>query len=489
MDLSTNRPLGDRTTVLDIADRDVLDNTLFPLEASDTYFTRDQTRRVLPFTPVIQEFPVKGQATFGGRVVFEIDATQCGDLLMGLMVQLKLGSWLSPDVIAYLQSGTYNYQRPDDAFYYANSLGTTLFSYAEFQLNDQLIERIEDPFFHVYSLLYPDINHQFAVGTYAYGNYSIPTLRAWDSKQVYPTCDGMISCILPFHFLRTPLKNGFPLLSVKDGNLRLVLQIRPFEEMVRKRGGSRISCDETPLGKELKFWDTSVPWYPGLEVVRNTQDVQPGFEDFRLVTYGMLTDGKFRNALLRAPFQRMYRSIVQFNFAEPLKYVVNKTSNDVINLVLPLELNHPVEEIYWVIRRKAVNINNEWTNFSGVLEKEYSNIYNPLEGMCVYAALQANGSTLVEDNGDYFRRVVNERHKGGIISYNNFVYGYCFALHPDKHNPSGWLNASRTSDMRLRLSVKPPGGVEDLEWEVFVFASTLQWIRFENGIANKLFSS
>jgi hypothetical protein len=95
----------------------------------------------------------------------------------------------------------------------------------------------------------------------------------------------------------------------------------------------------------------------------------------------------------------------------------------------------------------------------------------------------------VEDHGDYFRRVVNERHKGGIISYNSFVYGYCFALHPDKHNPSGWLNASRTSDMRLRLSVKPPGGAEDLEWEVFVFASTLQWIRFENGIANKLFSS
>ena len=51
------------------------------------------------------------------------------------------------------------------------------------------------------------------------------------------------------------------------------------------------------------------------------------------------------------------------------------------------------------------------------------------------------------------------------------------------------MNASRSSDVRLRVEVRPPGGTEDLEFEVCVFALSLNWVRFENGIANRVFSS
>ncbi|MDP4350029.1 hypothetical protein QSG17_24585, partial [Escherichia coli] len=76
------------------------------------------------------------------------------------------------------------------------------------------------------------------------------------------------------------------------------------------------------------------------------------------------------------------------------------------------------------------------------------------------------------------------------VAYNNFVYGYTFAHEPGRQNPTGWMNASRSTDVRLRIEVRPPPrvGELDLEFEVVVFSIALNWVRFENGIANKVFT-
>ena len=90
----------------------------------------------------------------------------------------------------------------------------------------------------------------------------------------------------------------------------------------------------------------------------------------RLVTYGNVIEGKFRNALLRTPFDRLYRDIQSFRFTEPAKYGATVSSVDTVTVTLPLECNGPVEELFWFVRRKAVNQNNEWTNYSRVLESQ-----------------------------------------------------------------------------------------------------------------------
>ena len=229
--------------------------------------------------------------------------------------------------------------------------------------------------------------------------------------------------------------------------------------------------------------------FEGGQTTVTANSVPPQFQDCRLVTYGMLVDGKLRHALLKAPFERMYRDVATFRFSEPKKYVVNTPAAGLVRLQLPLEINGPVEELFWFIRRKAVNINNEWNNYSNRLESEYAEPFHPFESMLAGASIQVNGSTIIQENGEFFRRQVAQRHRGGIVAYTNFVYGYTFAETPARHNPTGWMNASRTSDIRIRMDIKPPGGDEDLEFEVVVFALTLNWVRFENGIANKVFSS
>jgi hypothetical protein len=471
-----DRPLGDVTTLIDLVDRDEMDNELFPLDAEKSWFTRTASRRVLPFTPVLQEFITKGTLDFGGRFVFEVDSKAC-DLLLSVGLQIKLDHWLPSNILAGLESGTLAYNEPSLAWFYANSLGSVLIQRADLIVDEQVIETIDGDFSNIFNKVYEDSNTHFGLGVDAYGVVSINDLKSWSTRRAYPTSNGYITCTLPFSFQRVRLKNGFPLLSCKRG-IRIEVTLRPFSECVRIAGGVRVGCSETPLGKSFNI--------SGQKVVAST--VAPIFLDARLVTYGVLTDGKLREALIKAPYERLFREVQKFSFSEPKKYLVNM-QDGVVRLQLPLEVNGPFEEIIWIIRRKAVALNNEWTNYSNTLESEYDIKYRPLKSMLKYGALQVNGITLIEADGEYFRNNLARNHKGGIVAYNSFIYGYTFANQPGVHNPSGWINVSRTSDVRLRIDVSPPRGTEDLEFEVLVYCISMNWLRFENGLVNKIFSS
>lgn len=482
-----SQPLGDRTTVLDIADRDEMDNMMFPLTAENSWFKRDQKRRVLPFTPVLQEFSHKGTAEFGGRLVFELGAVKACDLLFSVGLQIRLGHWFPESIVSLIQNRILEYVEPDKGWLYVNSLGTTLIESAELLLEDQTLERIDGDFTNLVNMLVPDINTQLGLSVDAYG-YEAEQPTTEDLQNVFPTSNQTILCILPFSFQRIRRREGFPLLSIKEGTVRIAIQLRPFSEVVRMLSTTRASCDETPLGKEFAFFDGRTN---GLVTIK-AQTTVPLFEDVRLVTYGVFVDGKYRTALLRAPFDRLYREVQSFRFTEPLKYIAATPVEGQIRVQLPLELNHPIEELWWIVRRKDVSVNNEWTNMSGVLKTEEDSVFNPRDGLLVSATLQVNGETVIEGSADFFRQNIAESHRGGIVPYENYIYGYSFAKTPGAHDPSGSMNTSRSTDIRLRLDVLPPQNVGEgftSEWEVLVYGLAINWVRFENGIANRVFSS
>ena len=495
MNLNSSRPLGDSTTVIDIADRDEMDDDLFPLDATKSWFTRDSSRRCLNFSSVIQEFVHKGSAEFGGRLVFEIGAVKACDLLFTVALQVRLGHWLPDQVIQALQNGTYTYTDPDQAWYYANALGSAMIAKAEFMVDDQVLETVDGDFTNCFGVLFSDINTQVGFGVDGVARIPIQELNPakYSETRVFPTTNGFISAVLPFSFQRIRLRNGFPLLSCREGTVRVAITLRPFHECVRIAGGIRTGCNDTPLGKVFSFNTGS-----GIANVTAFSTI-PQFTDARLVTYGMVVEGKLRKAMIHAPFERMYRELQTFRFTEPKKYVVNTPASGTVRLQFPIEVNGPVEEFIWFIRRKGVAVNNEWTNYSNRLESEIfapnSDIYYPLQSMLVSATIQVNGITLIEAEGEHFRRQIAKRHRGGIVAYNSFVYGYSFAQNPGQQNPSGWMNASRTTDVRIRMDIRPPppdanetDGI-DMEFEVCIFSLAMNWVRFENGIVNKVFSS
>jgi hypothetical protein len=211
----------------------------------------------------------------------------------------------------------------------------------------------------------------------------------------------------------------------------------------------------------------------------------PPFKSVTLLTYGAVVEGELRSRMLRNPFENLHREVQTFYFQEPLKYSVGAREN-IVKIQLPLEANHPIEEIIWFVRRKAVQNNNEWTNYSSVVESEYNPLF-PVDPLLDSASIQVNGTVLCEADEQFFRHNIAAAHKGGYASYSRFIYGYTFSKHPGEHQPSGSINASRVNSLRLTLNVKPPAGVEDSSWEVKVFCIALNWMRFENGLANAVF--
>ena len=482
-----SRPRGDITTLLDLTDRDDQDSFFSPVNPDVSWFTRSAKKRYTPFVPCIQEFPYRGPASFGQRISFDLKTQTSGDLIHAAFLQIKLAHWLNLTTQLQLSSGQYEYVDPTTAWFYSNSIGTALIQKAELEIDGDTIEEIDGDFINVVSRLFPDLNTQIGMATDGLGSTSIDSLKSWSPTRVFPTEDGYIHCPLVFYFMRTRLKEYLPLLACRDGSVRIHITFKPLAEVLRQARGYRDSCTSVPVGQTVSVYDRSYPFDKIVDIVARPSE--PMFESVRLVTYGAILDGQVREAMYRQPFEIMHREVQTFSFSEPLKYAVVKTGSDsTIRVQLPLEANHPIEEIIWFVRRKEVSQNNEWTNYSATLEREYDSVYNPLSGLMTYAKIQADGIDVIGAEEQYFRQQIAGSHRGGYTAFNSFIYGYSFARRPaELHQPSGSINASRLQSLRLILDIQPPGGSYGGEWEVKVFCLGLNWLRFQNGIANRMF--
>lgn len=228
----------------------------------------------------------------------------------------------------------------------------------------------------------------------------------------------------------------------------------------------------------------------------------PPFQNIEIATLSSLIDGEYRQKLMRNPYEILYREVQPFHFSEPLKYTMTLPGGsgsgvNGVTIGIPLECNGPIEEILWVVRRKGVAVNNEWTNFGPLLESQLEDGREALP-LVERGSIWVNGIPFVEQGGDWFRAHIAEKHKGGIVAYNRYIYGYSFARNPGRHQPSGSINTSKSHSLQLRLTIRAPrtdgvpnGFDPDLagSWEVFVYCIGLNWLRFENGIANRIYSS
>jgi len=486
MSQGLNRPIGGITTLLDLTPRDYQDGEFFPLAAEETWWL-PPTRRIHPYSLSVQQFPFRGPAAFGQRFTFDLKSVYCGDLLFSTMIQIQLGHWLDDGTLNKLQNGTYTYPADYDPWYYANSLGSVILERAEFEVNDQTLEIVDGDFLNCASILFADINNQYGLAADGLGTQPSNTITSTPSTRPFPTQNGTLFIPIPFFFQRVKLQESFPLLACKEGSVRIHVTLRPFQECIRRLSGRRqreLGCEtasDTPLNQQIPMLNGTTP------IQIQTGVAIPQFKNIQLITYSANTDGSIRQKILRAPFENLSRTVNTFTFDEPLKYRKNKIE-DLIQVQLPIEVNNPMEEIIWFIRRKEATVNNEWTNYSSVINADYDPIYNPRQPLLHSASIQFNGIELINESEQWFRQHIASVHKGGIASFSRYIYGYSFSKTPAQHQPSGTANASRIQNITLTLNVRPPTGSNWRLWEVKVFVITLEWFRFQDGLANKMFS-
>jgi hypothetical protein len=487
----SKQPLGTITTLLDLTDRDAQENYLYPLTSEISRFNRAKERKVVAFTPQIQTILFRGPAAFGQRFTFDIGSLLVGDLIYGANLQIKLGHWLDKRTLNMLAAGEYRYTDVSTAWEYANGLGASCIAQAELEINGKTLETIDGDFINAWSLLSSDYNTQVGTSYDHLARLPISLLKQvgtpglLPTPRAFPTEDGYIHCPLHLFFSRVRYQEALSLISIKEGNVRLHITLRPFSEVVRQVRGYRDSCTSVPINSTISFTDKT-----GAVINIPTIPTIPAFESISLITAGAILDGDYRQTLLRKPFEALHRELQTFYFDEPVKYVINKRSDNLITIQLPIEANHPIEEIIWFIRRKGVSTNNEWLNWTDKLETEWPVGTNPkfrTRPLLVNAKIQVNGITLIEAEEQYFRQQIASKHRGGQAAFSNYIYGLSFAETPGIHQPTGSINASRANSLRLTLDIRPPGGVLDASWEVKVFCNAINWMRFENGLANPVF--
>ena len=484
-------PGGDITTVLDLADRDIQDEHIFPLKSNISWFTRRDTR-VQPYTPTIQSFSYKGRAGFGQTITFEIPAS-AGDLLHFLALQIRPDHWFPSSIIEAFNTGLSKYDKPYSAYTWANSLGTILIESAEFKVGDTVLETVNSTWADISFKLFGSVNSQVGVSVDSLGSTmpGDPTSR-FNPNNMYPVEHGTWLCPLPFWFNRNRMDAAFPIASCRENTIRVTLTFRSFNEVIRRAGLPRSSCDETPLGSNWLLQDGRT-----ISSKANIGD----FQDLQIITYTSFIDEKLRQErYVQRPFEILFRQCQTFHISEPMKYAVSGSSTtDKINIIVPLECNGPIEEIIWVIRRKGVAINNEWTNYGPALESQMLPATDrEFPELLERGIVQVNGLPIIDMDGNWFRRHIAEKHSGGYVSYKSYIYGYSFADKPGSYQPSGSANKSRGQDLRLNLSIynpfpvtPGPGFSNDLSngWEVFVHCVGINWVRFEYGLCNPVFSS
>jgi hypothetical protein len=140
----------------------------------------------------------------------------------------------------------------------------------------------------------------------------------------------------------------------------------------------------------------------------------------------------------------------------------------------------------WFVRRKAVALRADWTNYSAVLDGEYNADFNPYRPLLKRAQLQVGTAVWADEEEAWWRSTGALPLAGGIRAYGNYVYAYNFANDPNVFDPTGSVNASRV-DLRLNLIVEQPAA-DDNEWEVKVFLVGTNWMRFQEGLAAVVFA-
>lgn len=514
-------PIGDITTVLDIADRDNQDDYFFPISTDNTQFSGIHAL-FNTSSMAIQDYVHTGTAEWGGYLSFAPDTKQSGDLIQAFTLEFKLNHWYSEEAVANLEGGIWAIEdtTTQEVWSYINGLGNAMFESVEITAGDQTLSKISGEFIQVSLASSSNVNATSGyaatgVGYISNREYSVytPSTDPISVNRPFQTAGGAYQVLIPVIGGGTgtdsSMKEALPLLSCAEGSIRINIKLRPFTEVVQRFYGTKSSPMDSPLGKYTTF----VVVATGAKITQQNALLPPPFRDFRLVTFGHLTSGPQRELYIRKPVEQMMQFSQAFKFTEPLKYSAAKRQygEDTVDIILPLELNYPTKELIFVFKRNSIIMNNEWNNFTPKPSWDPPAAFfaRPFPGQVApwlrYGSIYINGQLMDQGDGEWWQTNYADHHNGGISTYNNNVYGYVFARTPDQHQPSGYVNMSKATSVRLNLTVNVPPPVASAAadlgtnidafpegtnqgWEVSVYSIYYNWARFENGLLQKLFA-
>jgi len=163
-----------------------------------------------------------------------------------------------------------------------------------------------------------------------------------------------------------------------------------------------------------------------------------------------------------------------------------------------LNLNHPVKELIWVVKKDNTN-NSNWFNYTDK-NTQIASIDN-YESLKILIGPNSatknnvtNGKLILNGNdrfsvrdGLYFNLIQPYQHHENI-PYNTGINVYSFALKPEEHQPSGTLNMSRIDTSTLSLNYVIGISAESPA-SIYVYAVNYNVLRILSGMGGIAYSN
>jgi len=324
---------------------------------------------------------------------------------------------------------------------YVNSVGHALIQEISLIIGEQEIDRQTGEFMEIWSNLTTTESQKFGfwdmIGKV--DGYSQPTL--YGPLKLYVP--------LQFFFNRNP-GLYLPLLALQYHPVRINITFRPLQEM---------------------FWSPQFA-----EGCTDLAVKQASITDCTLWGDYVYLDVEERRRFVSVAHEYLIEQ-VQFTSYISLPAATSQTA-------VPIEFNHPVRELLWVLQTQTARNNHEWFNFSSLSISETG----VRTDLLANAVLQLDGFDRFQVRDAPYFRLVQPWQRHTTIPNDDYIYVYSFAIRPEELQPCGSFNASRIDSIVLQIETNQTTTPRRPNCTIRVYAHNHNVLRVVDGFGGVLFT-
>jgi hypothetical protein len=150
--------------------------------------------------------------------------------------------------------------------------------------------------------------------------------------------------------------------------------------------------------------------------------------------------------------RRKFASVKHEYLIEPVQFSpLNSIPANASVANIPLNFNHPVKELIWVVQQTRMAASNELFNFSSRMLNEAG---RPTD-LILDAVIKFDGFDRFKKRDIAYFRLVQPWQYHTTVP-DDYIYLYSFSLRPEDSQPAGSFNASRLDSLVLTFTMNNP---------------------------------
>jgi hypothetical protein len=349
-------------------------------------FFKQVYRRYTNFSMESQPIYFDGTADFGRRISAIIPRK--GDLLHRMLLEISL-----PQVVK---------GNPNTSW--VNAIGHGIIEEVSIEIGEKEIDKHTGEWLHVWSSLVTSSSKQTAY-------YNMVGRQTAYTQDAQP---GPLKLYIPLRFwFNNNIGLSLPLIALQTHPVRIIIKFRDLQNLFYN-DILKSNCLQT------------------IDAVNMTD----------VTLYGDYI-------YLDVDERRKFASVKHEYLIEQLQYSpLNSIPNTMAIANIPLNFNHPIKELIWVVQQTRMTDSNELFNFSSLQLNEPGRPYD----LILDAVIKFDGFDRFQKRDiSYFRLVQPWQYHTTVP--DDFIYLYSFSINPEDSQPSGSFNASRLDSLVLTLTM------------------------------------